>query len=260
VADYQHGMAQSLSWLDVASGRAPSLSVIHKFGRNSDVDTGTLPEDIWSQGGVWVPPTTARIHDIVSTDAADAAAGTGARTILVFGLNASFAEQSETVTMNGVTPVATANAYTRIYRMYLLTAGSSHINAGVITATAQTDATVTAAIELAEGQTQMAIFTVPAGKTAYMTQYHASIIRQGATAGAMADVYLYSAGPVDTTDYAIRARHNVGVGVTGAGDIRHEFDPPRKFTEKTDLWLRVNYVSDNNTHVTGGFDLVLEDS
>lgn len=40
------------------------------FGENPDMDA-TVVEDIWSEGGLYVPPTTARLHDISSSDVAD---------------------------------------------------------------------------------------------------------------------------------------------------------------------------------------------
>jgi hypothetical protein len=114
-------------------------------GLNFDVDAGT--ETIWSGGGVWVPPTAARIHAIVSTDADDdgSPAGAGARTVLVTGVK-SGVRVSETVTLNGTGSVNTASAYEHITELRVLTVGASGFNEGLITATAATDSTVSAAI------------------------------------------------------------------------------------------------------------------
>jgi hypothetical protein len=43
---------------------------MQKFGENPDIDTGGF-ETIWDAGGVYVPPTQARIHDVESSDIAD---------------------------------------------------------------------------------------------------------------------------------------------------------------------------------------------
>ena len=88
------------------AGEDPSILAVNKFGRNTDVDSAAA-EDVWDGGGIWVAPTAARVHNLVSADAADDAAGTGAQTVLVTGLDGTWTETSETVTMDGITPVAT---------------------------------------------------------------------------------------------------------------------------------------------------------
>lgn len=75
--------------LSVARGLIPGMASVNKFGRCPDnVDNGTA-SDIWDGANAatgtktWVAPTAARIHDIASTSASDAAAGVGARTVQV---------------------------------------------------------------------------------------------------------------------------------------------------------------------------------
>lgn len=116
-------------------------------GLNEDVDAGT--ETICSYGGLWLPPTAARVHAIVSSSTDDAAAGTGARTVRVMGIASPLlTEQSETVILNGTTPVDTTKSYTHITELRVLTVGSGATNAGTITATAATDSTISAAITI----------------------------------------------------------------------------------------------------------------
>ena len=43
--------------------------------------------------------------------------GTGARTVLIEGLDENYDIQSETVTMDGTTNVVTTNTYIRLFRM-----------------------------------------------------------------------------------------------------------------------------------------------
>ena len=131
----------SIELIEIAAGNVPGYSTMQKFGHNDDIDTGTVPETIWTQGGLWVPPTAARTHQITSTDVADdyntpSSGGTGARTLRIWGLDANFVEQTEDINLNGTANVATANTYTRIFRMMVLTAGSNKKNVGDITATA----------------------------------------------------------------------------------------------------------------------------
>ena len=143
----------------VSLGLVPGFRIERKFGANPDVDAGT--EDMWRQGGVRVLPTAASTASLVSTDAADAAAGTGIRQVRVKGLDANFDEIEEDVTLNGTTPVLTSQEFFRINRMFGIAGGSGEMAAGNITATV--DSSVQAAIEAGLGQTQLCLYTVPRG-------------------------------------------------------------------------------------------------
>lgn len=57
-------------FFEVGKGNILGHSLIAKFGENPDIDAGF--ETIWDGGGVYVPPTQARIHNVASTVAADA--------------------------------------------------------------------------------------------------------------------------------------------------------------------------------------------
>jgi hypothetical protein len=48
--------------IEVAKGNVAGHAIVNKFGRNPDVDTGTDPEDVWTQGGVWAAPTNDGAH------------------------------------------------------------------------------------------------------------------------------------------------------------------------------------------------------
>jgi hypothetical protein len=165
--------------LEAARGRVPGVATLNKFGR-AQSGVQTTSTDIWSRADaaatqqIWVAPTTARVHAIVSTSASDAAAGVGARTVRIQGLTAwNTAEATETVTLNGTTPVNTVNSYVIIHRMKVLTCGATDINVGTISATAATDGTITAIISPSQGQTQMAIYGVPSTQSLYMTRFYA---------------------------------------------------------------------------------------
>ncbi len=206
--------------LNISRGVYPNTTYINKFGRNPDCDpagsTTAVPigRDIWDGGiagaAAWVPPTTGRIHGIVSTSAEDGAgSSTGALTLNVYGLNAAFEKASETVTLNGTGSVNTVGLYTMIYRMEVITSGSAGRNLGSIAATAATDGTVTAQVTADVGQTLMAIFQIPANHRGYITTFHADIFKAGAATTRQCDVFLMTmkfgggwrirgGGPLDT--------------------------------------------------------------
>ena len=95
----------SKNFLDeVNQGNVEGATLIHKFGSNPDV--GVTHVDIWegapSVGSlVWMQ--TAETMDVVSTDVVnDISTGTGARTVIIIGLDTDFNEIIETVFYNNM--------------------------------------------------------------------------------------------------------------------------------------------------------------
>lgn len=158
--------------LQVARGLVAGHRIEHIFGFNSDIDDG-VEETVWTYGGLYTHLTEATILKISSGSTDDAAAGTGARTVFILGVNGDGSELSETVTLNGQTAVNTTNAYTEIQRMVVLTVGSGGKNAGQIyagtgTVTTGVPANVYGHIAAGENQSQIGHYTVPTGHTGYL--------------------------------------------------------------------------------------------
>jgi hypothetical protein len=250
VSYFKNAVYDVTSGVSIASGVLAGYSQLLKFGENFDIDTGGF-EDIWDGGATWVAPTQARVHAMVSGSADDAAAGTGARTVRVIGLDANYVTQAETVTLNGVTPVNTTGSYVIIHRMYVITAGSGGVNAGNITATAATDTTVTAQITTGKNQTLMAIYPVPASKTAYMSNYYADVLR-AVTAAVDIELIVKPFGEV------FQVKHTLSVNSGGMNYFNHYFGTPLVITEKSIIKIRAQ-TSANNTVVSAGFDMVMID-
>jgi len=163
--------------INIAKKGVSGTDYISKFGYNSSV--GTTEEPIWAESGVnYTYPTEATAMTASSSNANDTSAGSGARTIFVEGLDANYLKISETVVLNGQTGVALANSYLRVYRCYVLSAGSGGKNAGIIyigygDITTGKPATVQASIVAGVNQTLQAIYTIPANKTGYVVSGHA---------------------------------------------------------------------------------------
>jgi hypothetical protein len=259
--------------LEIARGNIPGQSSVNKYGRAVS-GVQVTATDIWDRADaattqqIWVAPTQARLHNITSTDANDDGdpVGTGARTVKIFGLTGwDTDEVSETVTMNGTSNVATANAYVIIHRMRVVTFGTSAIavgpNLGVITATAQTDGTVTAEINANEGQTQMAIYGVPSTQIAYMTQYYFSMVDAGgtpATVNAVDCSLLVNPTPDDElTSFIIK--HTQGISNSGSSYLLHPFLPYLPIAGPAIIKLQgIADLADTDT--SAGFDLILVDN
>lgn len=244
--------------LEIARGNITGQYPVDKFGRAPDVDTGAA--DLWGYSAtqkVWLAPTAARSHNLVSTDANDAAAGTGLRTCQVYGLQTwASKESSEVVTLNGLSNVALANDYVMIHRIKPLTWGSAGPNVGIITVTAATDNTVTAMVLAGSGQTEMAIFGIPSNQTFYLKSIYLSILK---ATNADADItLLYNSTPdQETTGFITKMTFGVPQG--GNDPAYLMFDPPRKFEGPGILKLQA-IASTVNCDLSGGFDGVLIDN
>lgn len=151
---------------DVARGLVEGQTLWNKFGYNSDIDIGT--ETIWSTGGLLTKLTTPTTLSIVSTSSNDTSGGTGANSIIVYGIDSTRVARTEVVTMNGLTPVVTATTWLGINRMAIYLSGSGATNAGKITATAVSGGSVQGEIPATEGTTQTGFFFVQTGHTALM--------------------------------------------------------------------------------------------
>ena len=117
--------------LRVAEGQVTGATSLFKFGFNADVDT--TEETVWSGGGDLVYPGAAGEVYISSDDTNDVnPGGTGARTIKIQGLDANYLEIEEDIALNGQTQVITTKEYLRIFRAYVLTAGSNGGTAGTV--------------------------------------------------------------------------------------------------------------------------------
>ena len=210
-------------------GLEPGITHVHKFGNNPVIATTSDPEDIWDGGGIWLAPTAARIHNIVSTSDVDGKTGSpssaGARTLRVVGLTSwSTAEESEDITLDGTTNVPTVKSYVIIHRMYVLTSGATSANVGTITATAVDDGTITAQIEATNGQTLMAIYGIPSGFTFFLGRLSATIGKSGGS-GAAADIkLLYSPNP-DTEETVFLVKSQFGLTTTGTSAFSVRFEP-----------------------------------
>ncbi len=242
--------------LALASGPNRVGTAVFKYGFNATVSTSN--DTVWLQEGAYTWSPAASTLSISSSDANDdgAPVGTGALTVVVEGLDANYAEISESVILNGTTVVNTLKLFLRTHRMYVATVGTGLTNAGVIYAAdtggvyttpgipdAATD--IRSTIGVGEGQTLQAFYTVPAGYTAYLTRV--------------------SAGSVDGTNattITLRARTFGGAFrtkqkfVVFKGSFAQQHDVPLVFTEKTDIEMLADAAL-STTDVAADFDLIL---
>lgn len=256
--------------LNLAAGNITGLESINKFGRNTDVDAA-VTADIWDGGKtvgalpagtslIWVAPTAAAVHNIVSTSASDdgAPVGVGARIVRVYGLPRwTSAEISEDIILNGVGDVATDSSYVIIHRMEVLTKGATNVNVGTITATATAPSatTVTARIEVGKGQTQMAIRGIPSIKTAYIGRIYANI-NKAPGAAALTDIALLANTSPDTELINFLVKHTFGLQTVGTSAFTISYYTPKVIAGPAIIKMQA-FSGTADMDVSAGFDLIL---
>ena len=236
-------------YLAVAKGDFTGYSNVSKFGINSTVGSSNF-ESIWEGSNAYPWPTAAATLSVVSGSANDASGGTGARTVEIQGLDSSWNLLTETVTMNGTTPVVTTGSFLRVFRAKVVTAGSLKSNADEITMSS--GGTTLAYITydtIGMGQTLMAIYTIPNGKTGYIINLNVSSSKDSEHR------FRFMVRDNTVTDAAWNVKEYMSA--------RGGFSSWRKYainkvTEKTDIDLQV--ISNSTSAASGGFELILIDN
>jgi hypothetical protein len=200
----------------------------------------TAESVVWSKAGAYVFPAAGGIQMAVASDSAtvDLAAGAGCQQVTIGYLDANYAEQSETVTLNasaGTTKVNTvATNILRVNSFRVTRAGANGKPTGNISLT-NTGGTVTYSyITAGYTRARNSNYCVPAGKTLYIVQ---------ATMG-----YACAANQVNYGRMYIRANQNNGALVAGIFYPFAEmlaantavpilFESPIKLVQKVDLYV-----------------------
>ena len=162
---------------EVSMGDVSGYKTLSIFS-GTDVFQSTDGEiDVWADNSVLQYLSSAEPLDIVSSSANDSFAGTGARTVQVMGLDNDYLFQTETVEMNGLTPVQTVNSYIRVRAIVVLTSGNSGTNVGSISATASVSATLQAKMLADYGASINSHYTCPANKVAMIKGFEFSAFK-----------------------------------------------------------------------------------
>lgn len=241
---------------EIAEGLRGGYTLEQRFGRNSDIDTGSVPEDVWNGGGVYTgfPVSDVETLDIFSSSADDTSGGDGARTLYIEGLDGSGNFQTEIVTLNGTTPVTTSNTWFRMTRSIVLTSGSSNqaFNAGTITARhTTTTANVFSVMPVGTNRSNIAMYTIPAGKTGYLRQLQVGVSKAN-TANLTGVLWIRESGSTPQLIRDFSASNTSEHVDTPYGGIR--------LPALTDIAVRITTVSTNNTNVSARYDIILVDN
>ena len=226
--------------LQVARGQITGHRSVTVFGYNPDVDQTRVT--VWPHTGI-IPITETPLQLKVSSSSADdTAAGTGARTVYVAGLDGNHNEISEIVTLNGQTAVLTTQSFLHINNAYVATAGSSLSAEGDIyfgdgTVTDGVPATVYDLIKFDYNQRITGSYTIPAGYTGYVSQGLFSAGQPGGSAQVSGRLMTIGTDGI---------RRTIAITTVNNGAADYVFEYPQQIPEKTTLEATAQGSSNNN--------------
>lgn len=224
--------------LSIAQGEVSGHSLQHKFGAvpaMSQNQSGTV-WDVNDTNYPWSSFSSAGVLSVPAVNASD-----NGKSLVIIGLDSDYTEISETVTLSSAGAVTTTNSFLRVHRAYL----TSDTNVAVVNI--QKGGVNVARLNAGKAQTLMAIYTVPAGYTAYLTQ-GTSTCQDGADATGDMFIRYYGQG-------AFRVGHTFEVCGDG-GQYFYPFSVPVAIPEKSDIDIRAT-VRSNNARITAAFDMII---
>ena len=203
--------------LQVARGQIPGHSTLNIYGYQSAVGTSFIP--VWENAADYTFPVSATVMYLSGSNGDTA-------TITINGLDANYNIISESVVLNGSTPVATTKSYLRINGMFV-SVGSATNPAGAVYLKNSGGTVTYAQINAGVGRTQSAIYTVPAGYTFFLQRVAIYTSLNGNDYVTYRNKTISSNGVVQLTQQAPFAMSYDALRVM-----------PRPFLEKTDIQLQ----------------------
>jgi len=241
--------------LRVKQGLVPGYSVVHKFGRNDAVPNGSwafvnlLGFTSWPLSAA----TTVRIK--AGGNAADTAAGAGAREVTVQGIDSTLAEVSETIATAGASASSVTTAqFWRVHRAWVSSVGTYGAgNTAAITIENGAGGTDLIQIAAGEGQSQFAGFSIPTGKTGYILSVDVTV-----DAAKAADVKLLTRESLNDTSAPMKSVRlkKYWDGVLGHLEYRPR-SPDITLAALTDVWIEAKGAA--ATEVSADMEILLVD-
>ena len=226
----------------IARGHIPTVSHLYKFGYNPALVN--TEETIWGGSNLYTYPSSASVLALTSTSSSDAGLQ-----VTVIGLDQDWIERKETITLDGtdpsVTGVNTETTFIRVYRMY--NPNSTAYTGNIL---AKISSTTHAQITAGNDQTLMAVYSVPAGKTLYLTRGSISHGSDDKTAFITGKLLVRNFGGVFRTQN-IQNLNNAF--------LDFDWEVPLKIPAKSDIECRAVCSKNQTNAVSATFEGVLID-
>jgi hypothetical protein len=244
--------------IEVQKGLISGHSIVHKFGRNDAVPNGSFAHISLTPFDIADFRTSAVSMRVkAGGNAADTAAGAGAREVTIQGIDSSFSETSEAVATAGASASsATTATFWRVHRAWVSSAGTyTGANTGAVVIEDSGGGADFITIAAGEGQTQYCGWTVPTGKTAYILSVHLTC-----DSVKPADIRLFTRDNIDDVSAPMDSKRLklYWDGITGVfGFVPRS--PNEGISEKSDIWFEAQ-GSGASTEVSCDFELLLVDN
>lgn len=230
----------------IAEGSIPGHTPWTKTGYNASVDSAA-PEDLWSVGGTFAFPPSPMQLEVRSNSADDDGnpAGTGVQIVRITYLDTNYVERYEDVILNGTTAVATAATnILRVNNFRAHTVGANKVAADYIDIRETDDTPVYSRIAQGQTRARNAAYTVPLGKTLYITSARFSATGAAENKDVVFTVRAsYDDKRGEVLDFLMPI---IEIGVSDAG-IQLDYEIPIRLPAKTDI--RVIATAGNNTSI-----------
>lgn len=245
-------------FVDIAAGKIPGHSLVHKFGRNGDVASNT-EEGVLQAAAAFTFRTSATTFRVkAGGNAADDTAGAGAQTVTIQGIDDSLNEVTEVLTTAGTSASsASSTSFWRVHRAWASAVGAyGAANTGNIVIEDSASAADHIMIAAGEGQTQYAAFTIPTGKTGYLLSLHGSV--DAAKEDAVIKVFTRENFTDVTTPFSAKRLKLHYDGVTGFMPYT-PLSPELTLPALTDIWVNAVGGSAGASSVSVDFEILLVD-
>jgi hypothetical protein len=225
---------------DIAEGNVTGHKSFTKLGNVNTVVNAE--QDVWSVGGKYVFPTSAMQMEVASANAQDTADGTGIQQVKIYYLDSTFAEKTETVTLNGGVVATTATDIYRVNAMRAARVGTDGKAAGLITLRHLSDTPIYRSISAGQTRGRSLIHTVPLGKTLYLIE---SNISSSATVAGHFSTFTLRANYDDQLDTKVTWMEPISEIALQDQAFRWSFDSPIKIPATCDVVMSVIADSSN---------------
>ena len=244
--------------INIARGNVAGYSTVHKFGRGSNINTADGLVDLWDGAEYDVALKTYTFSTTADIDTLSSESTADTEPIEIFGLDGNWDLVTQTITLTGQTPVALTTPLIRVFR--LKNSGSNDlvghvfcfVNVNTTIGVPDTIINIRAIINGANNQTLMAIYTIPAGKTAYIKSWFGALSSAKASSFNNLEMKARPFGGV------FQLKHTSTLSSAGSSRIQHDYYVPQEFPARTDFIMRSD-SSINDNAVSAGFDLIMID-
>jgi hypothetical protein len=257
-------ISDNSSGLAIAKGDVTGATFIHKFGNAPDFDTGDNEVTIWDgaeDNTNWelmryVYSATADIDSISSSD------NTDTQDIVIQGLDTNWDLVNQTATLIGNKTITLSTPLRRVFRAYNNNSTNLaghviiYVNGATTGGVPDTNNTIRAVVDPVNQQTEMAVYTVPNGKTGYIRDWYASTSGSNRTSNYKIKLYTRENGKI------FRLKHISSIADNGTSAYQHKYEEPEVVQAKTDIEMTCQMLAGGASEgaISGGFDIVLIDN